>query len=81
VTPGHKDPRRRKTVRLRALFIMGVIASIPMLSACGGGGAKVESDITTTTKGQQLLDLKRALDAGAINEKEYERLRKRILED
>jgi hypothetical protein len=75
------DPRRRTTVRVRALFIVSVIALIPMLSGCGGGGAKMESDITTTTKGQQLLDLKKALDAGAINEKEYERLRKRILED
>jgi hypothetical protein len=59
---------------------MGVIAALT-LSACGGGGAKVESDITTTTKGQQLLDLKKALDAGAINQKEYETLRKRVLED
>jgi putative oligomerization/nucleic acid binding protein len=27
------------------------------------------------------LDLKKALDAGAINQQEYERLRKKILED
>jgi hypothetical protein len=59
---------------------MGVIAAMT-LSACGGGGAEVKSDITTTTKGQQLLDLKKALDAGAINQKEYETLRKRVLED
>jgi hypothetical protein len=51
------------------------------MPGCGGGGAKVEHDITTTTKGQQLLDLKKALDAGAINQQEYERLRKKILED
>jgi hypothetical protein len=51
------------------------------LPACGGGGAKVESDITTTTKGQQLLDLKKALDSGAINQAEYERLRKKVIEN
>jgi hypothetical protein len=69
-------------VRPRTWFIVSVIASTPLLgTACGGGGAKLESDITTTTKGQQLLDLKKALDAGAINQKEYETLRKKVLED
>ena len=66
-------------MRLRTLFIASVIALMSTMPGCGG--SKVESDITTTTKGQQLLDLKKALDAGAINEKEYERLRKKILED
>jgi hypothetical protein len=39
----------------------------------------VRSEITTTTKGQQLMDLKKALDAGALNQEEYERERQRIL--
>lgn len=68
-------------MRLRTLFIVSVIALVSTLSACGGGGAKVESEISTTTKGQQLLDLKKALDSGAINQAEYERLRKKVLED
>lgn len=68
-------------MRLRTLSIVSVIALMSTLPACGGGGAKVESDITTTTKGQQLLDLKKALDSGAINQKEYETLRKKVLED
>jgi hypothetical protein len=64
------------------LFIVSVIALAPILgAACGGGGAKLQSDITTTTKGQQLLDLKKALDAGAINQREYDDLRKKILEE
>lgn len=59
----------------------GLIAAILItgLAGCGGGGAEVKSEITTTTKGQQLLDLKKALDAGAINAQEYERERQRIL--
>jgi hypothetical protein len=54
------------------LFVLGA------LSGCGGGGADVKSDITTTT-GQQLMDLKKAYESGAISESEYERERKKIL--
>ena len=49
------------------------------LSGCGGGGADVKSEISTTTTGQQLIDLKKAYDSGAISESEYERERKKIL--
>lgn len=49
------------------------------VSACGGGGAEVKSEIHTTTKGQQLLDLKKAYDSGAMTKDEYERERQRIL--
>lgn len=68
-------------MRLRTLSIVGVIALMASLPGCGGGGAKVQSEISTTTKGQQLLDLKKAFDSGAINQKEYEEQRKRILEN
>lgn len=49
-------------------------------AACGGGGAEVRSEVSTTTTGQQLIDLKKALDSGAINQKEYDQERKKILE-
>lgn len=49
------------------------------LAACGGGGADSSTTLTTTTVGQQLTDLKKALDAGAINQDEYERQRRKIL--
>ena len=55
------------------LFVFGA-------GACGGGGADVKSEVSTTTTGQQLMDLKKALDAGAINQQEYEKERKKILE-
>lgn len=51
-----------------------------MLTACGGGGSEVRSEISTTTTGQQLTDLKKALDAGAINQSEYDKQRKKILD-
>jgi hypothetical protein len=49
-------------------------------AACGGGGAEVRSEVSTTTTGQQLMDLKKALDSGAMTQQEYEKERKKILE-
>jgi ABC-type glycerol-3-phosphate transport system substrate-binding protein len=46
-------------------------------AACGGGGSTMKADTTTT--GQELMDLKKALDAGVINQKEYEKQREKIL--
>jgi len=60
---------------------VGVIGLTSTFVGCHGGGAKVQSDITTTTKGQQLMDLQKARDSGAISEKEYQELRKNILKD
>jgi hypothetical protein len=39
----------------------------------------VKSVTTTTTTGQQLIDLKKALDAGAITPDQYEKEKARIL--
>ena len=55
------------------LLLFGVVA-------CGGGGADVRSEVSTTTTGQQLMDLKKALDSGAMTQKEYDQERKKILE-
>lgn len=63
---------------LMLLIVCGML--LGGLGACGGGGADVKSEVSTTTVGQQLLDLKKALDAGAITQKEYERERKKILD-
>ena len=47
---------------------------------CGGGKTQVVTESTkTTTKGQELQDLKKAKDEGVINEKEYESAKKKIL--
>ncbi len=65
---------RKTLIALVAAF--GV--SLP-LAACGGGGADVKSEVKTTTTGQELTDLKKAFDSGAITQEEYERERKKIL--
>lgn len=60
---------------LCAMFVAGTLAS------CGGGGARTqtETSVKTTTTGQELVDLKKALDSGAITQKDYDKQRERIL--
>jgi hypothetical protein len=62
---------------IRSCLIAAVTCLTLSLSACGG--ADVKSEITTTTKGEQLLDLKKAYEAGALSQSEYESERKKIL--
>ena len=73
--------RKRRLMCLRMLSVVGLIGLMSTLAGCSGGGAKVQSDITTTTKGQQLMDLQKARDSGAISEKEYQSLKKNIMKD
>ncbi len=58
-------------------FACMVLLSGLVVTGCGGGGAKLES--TSVTKGQQLVDLKKAYDQGVITEKQYETEKKKIL--
>jgi hypothetical protein len=80
-------PRRRCSAKERTSTITSPTTRLALLILCGllllgaaacGGGATVESEVTTATVGQQLIGLKKALDSGAINQKEYERERKKI---
>jgi hypothetical protein len=57
---------------------IAALALSSLLAACGGG-AEVHHQVSTSTTGQQLLDLQKAHDAGAITKEEYERERKKIL--
>jgi hypothetical protein len=51
------------------------------LASCGGGGSESSTSVenTTVSKGQQLMDLKHALDAGAISQSDYNSQRAKIL--
>jgi hypothetical protein len=61
--------------------IMGIaLSSLLMLAGCGGGGADSTVNNTTVSKGQALIDLQKAYQAGAITEREYEKQREEILE-
>lgn len=65
-----------KTVKRGAAI--AVMAAV--MSVAGCGGADVRTQTTTTTTGQELMDLKKAYDSGVISEKEYERKREEILD-
>lgn len=57
------------------------MAVVLMLGSCGGGGSESTTSVqnTTVSKGQQLMDLRRALDAGAISPSDYNTQRAKIL--
>ena len=69
---------RSLTKKVAVLAVCGLL--LLGLVACGGGGADVRSEVSTTTTGQQLMDLKKALDSGAMTQKEYDQERQKILE-
>jgi hypothetical protein len=60
---------------LKTILTAAMLAASISLVGCGDTEVKQ----TSVSKGQELTDLKKALDSGAINEKEYERLRKEIM--
>lgn len=62
--------------QLRTLFIVAIIST---LTACSGGGAKVESTMTSTTMGQELMDLDESYKKGLLTEKEYKKAKENIM--
>ena len=66
----------RKIAIVAAIVLLLFCASLP---GCGGGGAKMKSQITTTSLGQELTDLDAAYKAGVINQKEYETAKKGLM--
>ena len=45
-----------------------------------GSGGNNSTTIINTTTGQELLDLQKALDSGAVRQKEYDELKLKIME-
>jgi hypothetical protein len=65
---------------MTAVMIAMILATT--VSGCGGGGAKsqTQTDVRTTTTGQELLDLQKAYESGAMSKNEYEKQKKKILQ-
>ncbi len=64
------------------LFIMLTGTFFAGCCGPGGGGATVENKTITTTKslGEQLMDLQKAYESGAITESQYNDLKKKAIE-
>jgi hypothetical protein len=63
----------------RTLFLCAVIAASAVLHGCGGDTVTKVEQSTQISKGWELKDLQKALDAGAITRDEYERVKMKIL--
>ena len=61
---------------LNKVLIAATVAASLAVSACG---TTRTTTVSTTTVGQELSDLKQALDSGIIKKSEYEKKRKEIL--
>ena len=62
--------------------LMVIVSVCFNFAACGGSKTEVKSEPTTitTTLGQELQDLEKAYKDGIITEKEYEKAKKRLIE-
>lgn len=66
-------------MKMRSLIVPALALLCSMgLTACGGGGAKVQA--SNTTIGQELMDLEESYKKGLITEKEYKKTKELILE-
>lgn len=63
---------------LAASFVLLIVMSFTSCM-CGGGGDTVVQNKETC--GKRFSDLKASLDAGAISQAEYDKIRKRILDE
>jgi len=60
---------------ISVLLVLTLLTTMVSCIAVGSGGKKVENQ---TTLGQQLIDLKKARDEGAVSAQEYEELREKL---
>jgi hypothetical protein len=68
--------------KIRILALLLVVLVSVNFTACGGGktDVKSESSTITTTLGQELQDLDKAYKDGIITQKEFEKAKKRLIE-
>ena len=67
-----------KILRVFTLILI-LLVSVNFI-ACGGSKSQNNVKASTTTLGQELQDLKAAYDKGIITEKEYEKAKKKLIE-
>ena len=66
--------------KLGIIILVGLLAASITLSGCGRKQrTNVQTTTTTTTLGQELVDLQQAYEKGIITEKEYNDLKKKAM--
>jgi hypothetical protein len=71
---------KTRWIGLGKLAVMGcILAALACGCAWSIGGSKEASASHEPTRGQELIDLKKAKDLGAINEEEYQAQRNKIM--
>ena len=67
---------------LRRIVLPASLLFVPFMTVCvfSLGGGKTETVVRRTT-GEELTDLKAALDSGAVTPEEYDRLKQQISQE
>lgn len=68
-------------IRVAAVVVSMMVAA--SLWGCCGGSKTVEQtpvNVQTKTTGEQLMDLQKAYESGAIDEKQYNKMKQEIIE-
>jgi uncharacterized membrane protein len=62
--------------------VLFLVVVISQLTGCCGGGTstRIETQTSTTTVGEQMIDLQKAYESGAITEREYKKAKQDILD-
>jgi hypothetical protein len=71
--------------RSQVAGIVVMVALAGSLSGCCGGGTKEIKqtspvNVETKSSGEQLIDLQKAYESGAINEQEYNKMRQDVID-
>lgn len=64
---------------LRICLILSILFLAGGLAGCGGGTAEVKTTTRTSTLGQELMDLDKAYQQGAITEEQYKEAKEALL--
>ncbi len=68
-------------MKFMAITLTVLLISSVCFTGCLGGGSKTEVSQSDQTLGQELMDLQKAHESGAITEKEYKTAKKKLLKN
>ena len=60
--------------------VSGLFVALSLLAACSSSRTDVMPPVVNVSIGQQLIDLKKARDSGAISQREYEQQTRKLID-